>query len=405
MDKRYRTLFKDRKHGQATKKTKKRKAWNKGKKASENTGQEQPSTSKQKLINQNYPRSTFQGYRLFDLNILAKILTDVTCCKLCGGDVILEETQIVGLGGDYRVTCQECNFTQNFSNCTMIGNRKMSYELNQRSILASRMIGSGLSDLKIFCGIMDLPPPVSPKTFSRLQTSLLKAATEEADASMKNAVNEELMLNRGDKEQTLPEPPEEGSDEESSDKEDSQDDQENSHVETLTISGDGTWQKRGFKSLNGAVSVIGTETGKILDHEVLTSYCQACAEWQEKNGLPNGEAWDDWYDIHKLVCKRNYSGSASMMESAGMIRIFKRSEEKHGVHYTKYIGDGDSKTFFNITKAQPYGKEIKIEKLECIAHVGKRFGYHMRKLKNAMKKKKLSDGKGLFGKGRLTEKK
>ena len=72
---------------------------------------------------------------------------------------------------------------------------------------------------------------------------------------------------------------------------------------------------------------------------------------------------------------------------------------------TKYIRDGDSKTYSNIVKAQPYGDQVQIEKHECIGHVGKRFGYHMRKLKTVWKKKRLSDGKGLCGKGRLTENK
>ena len=34
----------------------------------------------------------------------------------------------------------------------------------------------------------------------------------------------------------------------------------------IKIKGDGTWQRRGFQSLNGAVIVIGAETEKVLDH-------------------------------------------------------------------------------------------------------------------------------------------
>ena len=54
--------------------------------------------------------------------------------------------------------------------------------------------------------------------------------------------------------------------------------EENNNPRPLEVSSDGTWQRRGYKSLNGAVSVIGTGTAKILDHEVPTSYCQACTE-------------------------------------------------------------------------------------------------------------------------------
>ena len=61
------------------------------------------------------------------------------------------------------------------------------------------MVGNGLSDLRVFCGIMDLPPPVNPSAFSKLQTTLLQAATEEAGDSMRKAVEKELVLSEASK--------------------------------------------------------------------------------------------------------------------------------------------------------------------------------------------------------------
>ena len=43
-----------------------------------------------------------------------------------------------------------------------------------------------------------------------------------------------------------------------------------------SVSFDGTWQKRGFASLNGAVVPISIDTGRILDLDVMSQYCQAC---------------------------------------------------------------------------------------------------------------------------------
>ena len=37
---------------------------------------------------------------------------------------------------------------------------------------------------------------------------------------------------------------------------------------------DGTWQKRGFTSMNGAVAAISIDTGRIIDVEVMSRYCQ-----------------------------------------------------------------------------------------------------------------------------------
>ena len=44
-----------------------------------------------------------------------------------------------------------------------------------------------------------------------------------------------------------------------------------------------------------------------------------------------------------------------------------------------------------------------VQKIECVGHVQKRMCTRLRKLKASMKGKKLSDGKTVFGKGRLTD--
>ncbi|CAF3350365.1 unnamed protein product [Rotaria sp. Silwood2] len=42
------------------------------------------------------------------------------------------------------------------------------------------------------------------------------------------------------------------------------------------------------------------------------------------------------------------------MESAAFVNMFKRSVSKYGIYYTKYIGDGDSKTFPVLSKVTAY---------------------------------------------------
>ncbi|GFT50937.1 uncharacterized protein TNCV_1195381 [Trichonephila clavipes] len=48
----------------------------------------------------------------------------------------------------------------------------------------------------------------------------------------------------------------------------------------LTVSGDGTWKTRGHSSLIGVCTVIGAETGKVLDREVLSSFCKGCDSYK-----------------------------------------------------------------------------------------------------------------------------
>ena len=52
------------------------------------------------------------------------------------------------------------------------------------------------------------------------------------------------------------------------------------------VSCDGTWQRRGFASLNGAVTAISVEIGKCLAHECLVKTCKSCELWESRKGTP-----------------------------------------------------------------------------------------------------------------------
>ncbi|GBM05384.1 hypothetical protein AVEN_94698-1 [Araneus ventricosus] len=127
--------------------------------------------------------------------------------------------------------------------------------------------------------------------------------------------------------------------------------------DNIAVVVDGTWQKRGYTSHNGVVTVTSMDTGKIIDIDVLSNYC-ACGK--KKN--------------HEKSCKSNFRGFSGMMEVKGTCNIFKRSLTFHNARYTKYLGDGDSKAFDAIAKENIYGdgmlfKIFQAEKLECIGHV------------------------------------
>ncbi len=53
------------------------------------------------------------------------------------------------------------------------------------------------------------------------------------------------------------------------------------------------------------------------------------------------------------------------------MEIFRRSEAKHLLRYTTYIGDGDANNERALLDAKPYG-EISIRRLQCINHFSKR---------------------------------
>lgn len=106
---------------------------------------------------------------------------------------------------------------------------------------------------------------------------------------------------------------------------------------------------------------------------------------------------------HKKVCKANYAGSSGGTEVAGAKIVCQRSEDKLRVRYTKYLGDGGSKRFQSALEAEQYGDEVEIVKLECVGHIQKGLGTRLRNSKASKKGIKLSDGKVLGDRGRLTD--
>ena len=148
------------------------------------------------------------------------------------------------------------------------------------------------------------------------------------------------------------------------------------------------------------VTVISLDIKKCLDVEVLSDKCQQCQKWEKKINDPRYNACKA---SHK--CKINHQGSARSMETTGAVRIIEQSLATRGLKYMDMLGDGDSSTYNTMVESQPYGEDCIPNKLECIGHVQKRIGSRLRKLKSSNKGLKLADGKGLAGKGRLTDSK
>jgi len=83
---------------------------------------------------------------------------------------------------------------------------------------------------------MDLPRPIFQSFYDQVVKKIATGAEAVCQLSLKSAVQEEK-------------------------------EQSNAKSETngITVSGDGSWRKRGFSSLYGFVSLIGWYTGKVVD--------------------------------------------------------------------------------------------------------------------------------------------
>ncbi|XDV25581.1 hypothetical protein PO909_029478 [Leuciscus waleckii] len=148
----------------------------------------------------------------------------------------------------------------------------------------------------------------------------------------------------------------------------------------ISVSFDGTWQKRGFTSHYGIGVCIDILTGLVVDFEVLSSYCHACTlrECARRGGKITREEFESWKESH-VDCAKNFSGSSKAMEQEAAKRMWARSVSQHQLRYTEMLSDGDSAAFKEVVALNPYpGHEI--VKLECINHAQKRMGTALRKL-------------------------
>ena len=113
-----------------------------------------------------------------------------------------------------------------------------------------RALGHGHTGLSTFCGIMDLPPAIAPSAYDKINDQLRDICSDTAQELMNRAVKEEVQLSPPNTE--------------------------------LTVSGDGTWRKRGFSSLKSVASIIGNRSGKVLDVVIKNSFCKPCSVWEKR---------------------------------------------------------------------------------------------------------------------------
>ena len=224
--------------------------------------------------------------------------------------------------------------------------------LNARSVLGMREIGKGRNSLETFCGMMDMLPPVSIPAFSDHNRHLSEISMESA--------RENILAASAHLHQFHGVPPDQNID--------------------VVVTCDGTWLKRGFTATYGVVAVITWDTGQVLDFEIKSKRCRACS-LQLKTVEKTSDEFIDWWDTHKGVCEANHEDSSPAMEPAAALDIWKRSEEHLHLRFTEVISDGDSKTVAMLQESSPYGKNVAITKYECVGHVQKRVGKHLREAK------------------------
>ena len=341
---------------------------------------EKPCSSERKLKNKKCSSSFSNNddYNiLINFSILQNELVKFIFCPKCRKTVTLSNNFQKRKGFSYLLclNCTNCDWKYEFQTSQKTNKLTLGKAvscINYQMVIAFREIGQGYQGIRTFANIMNMPTPLSFPGYQLINNKLHTFYNDAASESMSNAALETkslLATNTFD-----------------------------NSITNCQVSVDGTWQKRGYSSMNGVVTFISRENGKCLDTAVLSKYCKGCAMWKGKKNKPG---YLNWQTNH--ICQANHKKSSGSMEAAGAILMFSRPIKNYGLRYTSYIGDGDTSSFNEVKSSKPYGEEITIEKLECVGHVQKRLGTRCRSLLQSMKRKILSDGKKLNGAGRLTD--
>ena len=285
-----------------------------------------------------------------------------------------------GLAHFVEAKCKCCKWGKKYCTSNIIPSKTAGppeYEVNANAVQAFRELGMGYDSITTFCGNMNMPPPMNKTAYKRTNRKLRTVYKAVADETMSEAAQDTKKKVLGEEAVGV-----------------------NGSVD-IRASFDGTWQRRGYASLNGVVTAMSPQ-GKCLDVEVLTKDCKACQTWKGNEG---SYAYKHWKNEH--ICPINHEGSASAMEPVGVIAVYKRSIEKHGLRYTTYLGDGDSSSFGKVVESKPHSG-VTLKKAECVGHVQKRVGKRLRDIRDKHKGKiiivKGKNSKGIGGMGKLPEK-
>ncbi|GFV76594.1 uncharacterized protein TNCV_4728141 [Trichonephila clavipes] len=191
-----------------------------------------------------------------NLNILPFVFKNEVHCKMCNSGLDMQVLKgKSGLAITFVLKCFACPYRVEFSSSNFHEGTQNA-TINTRFVYAMRSIGKGAEAGRMFCGVMNLLQP--PTMFSPYGKRILNAAKLVYEDSIQNAAKE---ANKN-----------------------------------IAVAVDGIWQKRGYTSSNGVVTVTSIDTCMVIDVDILSKYC-AC-----KN-LP----------FHEKDCKRNYVGSSGAM--------------------------------------------------------------------------------------------
>ena len=139
-------------------------------------------------------KNKVEVYRLLDMGIFVEFVKDLLCPVCCDSRLYVstDPSKRKGLSSYIEIKCTCGYYRSEFSSPTITKSGKglNAFDVNTRSVYAMRSCGLGYNALQKFCGLINLPPPVSKKNYQKLSHKIQDTAKTVAEASMSAAIEE-----------------------------------------------------------------------------------------------------------------------------------------------------------------------------------------------------------------------
>ena len=190
------------------------------------------------------------GDRIMNLKILANVINELCCLKCFADNLNLVEGSRSGLYSNFVLKCAACDFCKGFASSKKVDKAP---EINMRYVYGMQQIGKDSVSAYKLCATLNLPA-LARSSYIKIEQKIFTVVKKVADDSMKEAASFVANKNRN----------------------------VNNEIAECGVSVNGTWQRRGYSSLNGCVAAISIDTGKVIDIEVMSSYCRICKKLKSR---------------------------------------------------------------------------------------------------------------------------
>ena len=178
-------------------------------------------------------KEDISGNRIIDANILSDVFCELLCPMCEQRSLVFGERheKKQGLASLLYIKCstRNCKYIYEFFTSTKVNK---CFEINQRMVYTTRSLGHGYAGIEKFNTLMNMPKPMTVKNYNKTVSRIKKVVKAVAEETMDDAAKK------------------------IHDSAASTDD-----IVNTSVSGDGTWQRKGFSSFNGVFAAISTESG------------------------------------------------------------------------------------------------------------------------------------------------